>query len=56
MWNKNDSGWQGPPDILGAPEAAYFELQLWARGAGLGLFTAARVFKRGLEIQSMQQD
>ena len=32
------------------------ELFLAAGGGGLGLFTAARVFKRGLEIQSMQQD
>ena len=52
-WDTADMGRESLSDIIGQLEPSGFELEVnfWPFWAGLGLFTTAQIFKRGLEMQ-----
>lgn len=52
-WDAANMGRESLNDIIGQLDPSRFELEVhfWPLWAGLGLFTTAQVFKRGLEMQ-----
>lgn len=53
QWDRASMGRETLNDIIGQLEPSAFDLEVsfWPLWAGLGLFTMAQIFKRGLKIQ-----